>query len=72
MATVTLNKKEIEKRDGVVILSLKEYERLLERAVPTEYLKGKAAKDLDKLVIQGLKDYKAGKTRTIKSLADLD
>lgn len=72
MATVTINKKEVEKRDGVVILSLNEYKRLLEIAVPTYYLKGKAAKDLDKMVIQGMKDYKAGKTLAINSLADLD
>ncbi len=72
MATVTINKKEVEKRDGVVILSLKEYQRLIEGTIPTYYLKGRAAKDLDKMVNQGLKDYRTGKTRTIKSLADLD
>ena len=72
MATITINKKEVEKGHGMIVLSLKQYWKLLRDAAPTEYLKGKAAKDLDKLVIQGLKDYKAGKTRRIKSLADLD
>ena len=72
MATVTLTKAKIEKEKGVVILPIREYQRLLERAVPEYYLKGKVAKKLDKLVEEGLKEYRAGKTRIIKSLADLD
>lgn len=72
MSTIPISKKRIKDEGGIVILSLKEYQRLSERAVPTYYLKGKAARDLDKLVERGLKEYRAGKTRTIKSLADLD
>lgn len=72
MNTVTISKKQIRKEGGVVVLSLEEYKKLSRRAVPTYYLKGKEAKDLDKLVEQGLKDYRAGKTKTLKSLADLD
>ena len=72
MSTVTISKSKIEKQKGVVILSLKEYRKLLEQAVPTYYLKGKEAKKLDKLVKDGLKEYRAGKTKKINSLADLD
>jgi len=72
MSTVTISKSKIEKQRGVVILSLKEYQKLLEQAVPTYYLKGKEAKKLDKLVKDGLKEYRVGKTRKINSLADLD
>lgn len=57
---------------GVVILPIAEYRRLQERAVPEYFLVGKAARDLDKLVEEGLREYKAGKCRTLNSLADLD
>ena len=72
MNTITILKKNIERKGGVVILSLEEYRKLAEQAVPTYYLKGKAAEKLDKLVEAGLKEYGAGKTKTLKSLADLD
>ena len=72
MNTITITKEKIKNEGGVVILPLKEYQKLCEMAVPTYYLKGKAAKDLDKLVEKGLKEYRAGKCKTIKSLADLD
>ena len=71
MANITISKKDVQKKDGVVVLSLKEYQRLLKAAAPTEYLTGKAAEDLDKLYDEGMKDYKAGRTRKIRSLADL-
>lgn len=57
---------------GVVILPLAEYQRLQERAIPEYFLTGKAARDLDKLVEEGLREYKAGKCRKLNSLADLD
>lgn len=60
------------RKKGVVVLPLAEYERLSERVVPEYYLTGKAARDLDKLVEEGLREHQAGKCRTIKSLADLD
>lgn len=72
MNTITIPKNKIKKEGGVVILSLKEYRRLSERSVPTYYLKGKAAERLDKLVEKGLKEYREGKTKTLKSLAGLD
>ena len=71
MPNITIQKQKIEKQKGVVILPIKEYQKLLEQRVPTYYLTGKAAKDLDKLAEEGLNKYKAGKTRKIKSLADL-
>lgn len=71
MSTIAISRSKIEKQKGVVVLPIKEYEKLLARAVPTYYLEGKEAKKLDRLVERGLKEYKAGKTKTIKSLADL-
>ncbi len=72
MATVTISKEKVKKEGGVVILSLKEYQKLCQRAVPTYYLKGKEAKELDRLVKKGLEDYQKGTCKSIKSLADLD
>ena len=72
MSTITLSKKQIQKSKGVVVLPIEEYKRLAKRAVPEYYLTGKAARDLDKLVEEGLRDYESGKCRSIKSLADLD
>ena len=69
---ITVSKAEIKRKDGVVILPLKEYRRLLQHSVPEYYLTGKAARDLDKLVASGLREHQEGKTRKIRSLADLD
>ena len=41
-------------------------------AIPTYQLYGKAAVGLDKEVKQALREYKQGKTKKIKSLADLE
>ncbi len=70
MSQITLKKSEVKKQNGVVILPLKEYEKLLRRAVPTYYLTGKAAIRLDKLVEEGIKEYRAGKTIRATSLTD--
>ena len=64
-------------RTGVVILDLKEFEKIQEKAKPTNtvpayQLKGKEAEELDNLVKEGLKEYRAGRCKTINSLADLD
>ncbi|PIS39602.1 MAG: hypothetical protein COT33_01110 [Candidatus Nealsonbacteria bacterium CG08_land_8_20_14_0_20_38_20] len=67
---IKISKQALKK--GVVILDLKEYERLREETTPTYYLKGKEAEKLDKLVEEGLREYKKGKCRVIKSLADLN
>lgn len=71
MATLTKNlilPREILQKEGLVILPLKEYQKLCERAVPTYYLRGKEAEELDKLVEGGLRDHNLGKTKKIKSL----
>ena len=68
-ATIKLPKTAIKK--GVVILNLDEYWELAKNAVPTFYLKGRKAKELDKLVEEGLKAHREGKTRRLRSLSDL-
>lgn len=70
--SLTISEKTVRRQGGMVILPLREYEKLCERAVPTHYLKNKKAEELDKLVEEGLQNYREGKCRTIKSLADLD
>jgi hypothetical protein len=72
MNTITISRGKIEKQKGIVILPLKEYEKLCQQAVPTYYLKGKEAEELDRLVDEGLKEYHRGKCKSIKSLAELD
>ena len=59
-------------KKGVVLLDLEEYKKMNMSAVPTYYLKGKEAEKLDVLVKEGLRDYRQGKCKKIKSLADLD
>lgn len=72
MITITIPKTKIEKQKGLVILPLAEYRKLAEQAAPVYYLSGKAAGKLDKLAKEGLREYRAGKTKKIHSLADLD
>lgn len=72
MNTITIPKKLMKNKDDLIIISRKEYESMKARMLPTFYLKGKEAKNLDKLVKEGLKEYQDGKSKTIKSLADLD
>jgi len=71
-SAIAVSRARIVKKKGVVILDLEEYEKLRARAVPTYYLTGKAAERLDKVAEKGLKEYRAGKCRSITSLADLD
>jgi len=70
MATITLSKTKVEKQKGLVVLSIKEYQRLLHAAVPTHYLTGKAAIKLDKLVEKSLREHREGKTYTGSSISD--
>ena len=70
MATVTVSKTKIEREKGVVILPIEEYKKLLERSVPTYYLAGKEATNLDKLVEEGLKEYRSGRIIKAASLKD--
>lgn len=69
---LNISKNTIQKTGGIVILSLSEYEELRRNAVPTYYLQGKEADKLDNLVREGVREYKAGKTKIINSLDDLD
>lgn len=72
MSAITLQKKLIDKSGGgVVVLSLEEYERLRERAVPTYYLHGSDALSLDRSASRALREHRSGKSKTIRSLADL-
>lgn len=70
MTSITLRKDSVERSKGVVILPLKEYHRLLTRAVPTYYLAGRARERLDKLVEEGLREYREGKTIRAGSLKE--
>ena len=71
MSAITLQKKLIDKSGGVVVLSLEEYERLRERVVPTYYLRGNDALTLDRSASRALREHRSGKSRTVRSLADL-
>lgn len=71
IASITIQRKTVEQRGGVVVLPIAEYKKLLSRYVPTYYLSGKAAGRLDRLVENGLHGYRLGKTRKIRSLRDL-
>lgn len=70
MSTVTLSKKQIQKNGGVVVLPIEEYRRLSLRALPEYYLTGKKARNLDKLVENGLREYHAGKTMKASSVRE--
>ena len=72
MSMINISKNKLQKEGGVVVLSLSEFRRLIKSAVPSYYLKGNSARKLDTLVKQGIKNYRAGKTKILKSLADLD
>ncbi len=68
--SITISREETRKSGGFVILPIKEYEKLREKAVPTFYLEGKEAEELDKLVKEGLREYRGGKTIEADSLKD--
>ena len=70
MNNVVIAESKIKKEGGVVVLSLEEYRKLSEQAVPTYYLKENAALKLDQLVKDGLKEYRAGKTISARSIDD--
>ncbi|MBI2050948.1 MAG: hypothetical protein HYT31_04040 [Parcubacteria group bacterium] len=71
VTTTTVRIPESALKKGVVLLDLDEYNQLREQAVPTYYLTGKAAEDLDREVEKALQEDREGKTRRIKSLRDL-
>ncbi len=57
-------------KKGVVLLDLEEYKKMRARAVPTYYLEGKEAKELDKLVEEGLREHERGETIEAPSLRE--
>jgi len=70
MTMITLSQKSVQKQKGLVVLPIKEYERLIRASVPEYYLTGKAAKRLDKLVEDGLREYREGKTILASSISE--
>jgi len=60
------------KQNGLVILTVEDFHKLCENQIPTYYLTGKKAKELDRLVKEGLREYEEGKCRSVKSLSELD
>lgn len=68
--SITISRKEVEKKGGVVILDLKEYQKLCEQAVPTYQLYGKEAAELDELVREGMREYEAGETVEASSITE--
>jgi len=68
--TIVISEKEVQRKGGLVILSLKEYQKLRGEAVPTYYLEGKEAEELDELVKEGLEEYRTGKTIRAPSLKE--
>jgi hypothetical protein len=70
--SIVISREAVQKKGGLVILPLREYQKLCERVIPAFYLKGKKAEELDKLVEEGLRDYRKEKCKPIRSLADLD
>jgi len=68
--SITISKEAVQRSGGVVVLPLKEYQNLQERAVPTYQLFGKKAEELDKLVEEGLRDYEAGNVIEASSLRE--
>ena len=69
MNSITISRAQVKKEAGVVILPMKEYQRLFAAAIPTYYLTGKAAKNLDKLAEEGLREHREGKTIIADSLS---
>ena len=67
---VMVSKEEVQKKGGVVVLSLEEYRKLLEQIVPTYQLYGKEAEELDALVEEGMREYEAGKTVEASSITE--
>lgn len=58
-------------RKGVVLLDIEEYRKLQMQSVPEIYLTGKAAEEADRLVEEGMREYREGKAIKLNSLKDL-
>ena len=62
---ISISQNVIDKEGGVVIISLREYQNLCAKAVPTYYSEGKEAEEIDSLVKEGLHEYRKGKGKKI-------
>jgi hypothetical protein len=69
---ISISQSIVNKEGGIVILSLREYQKLCAKTVPTYYLEGREAEEIDSLVKEGLRAYRKGKSKKIRSLADID
>jgi len=69
-ATIAISKRKMRETDGVVILPVAQYRKLLEANVPTYYLRGKEAEEVDRLVEEGLREYREGNTVSAPSLGE--
>ncbi len=56
---------------GVVLLDVDEYRKLQMSSVPEIYLTGEAALEADRLVEEGMREYRSGKMTRLTSLKDL-
>jgi len=70
MKAITISKKVLQ-NDDIVILPRREYEKLKASAIPVLYLRDEKAQKLDKRVNKSVREYKLGKTKSIKSLKEL-
>ena len=70
MDTITIPRR-ITKNDDLVIMPRRHYDLIMANMVPTYYLKGKAARRLDRRVAQAMKEYRTGKLRPIASLREI-
>ncbi len=64
--------KRVTGKDDLIVIPRQEYERMKASMVPTFFLQGKSARRLDTRVLWGLHAHQTGKTKKIRSLADLD
>ena len=67
---ITISKKELP-NDDLVIIPRREYERLKSGQVPVHYLRGGAARRLDRRVASALREHRSGKTKLTNSLDEL-
>jgi len=67
---ITVSERTVRREGGMVILPLREYKDLCEMAMPAYRLEGKEAKELDRLVENGLKEHKKGRTVKASSLSE--
>lgn len=66
--TINISRQALKK--GVVLLDLEEYNRWQHNFVPTHYLSGQAAIEADRLVEEGLREHRAGRTIKASSLTE--